>query len=68
MRQMTLGEMKTPCNRFCDVEWGSLRCMERNGYMYDYRKRKWLRNDDGNIIVGKGTCDYVANDMGRTSG
>lgn len=31
----------------CDVEFGSLTCFERRGFMYDRAHREWIRNEAG---------------------
>ena len=56
MTEMT----RWPCGRKCDCAWGSLRCFEKNGYMYDHGRRMWLRDERGNILKGKQECDAIA--------
>lgn len=67
MEQMTLMPIREPCNRICECEWGSLVCIEKNGFMRDYRSRKWLRDENGKILMGRGECDYYDN-RSRSSG
>lgn len=50
--------VRVPCMRECPYEWGSLRCFERRGQMYDRIQRKWIRDDEGRILIGKKECDY----------
>jgi len=59
MEQITLMPVRTPCNRICEVEWGSLRCMEKNGMMYDHARREFLRNDNGQVLISNNReCDW----------
>ena len=53
------GELRSCCSRVCEYEFGSLRCFEKRGYMYDYQKRRWLRNIKGEIIkMNNPECDW----------
>lgn len=54
--------VRTPCNRHCDVEWCSRICFERRGYMWNYNGHGWLRDDNGNKMIGKAECDWVPGD------
>jgi len=59
MEQMTLIPMREPCRRLCEAEWGSLRCLEKNGYIYDYTRRKFIRDENGAILKrDRCECDY----------
>lgn len=50
--------LKCPCMRMCDVEWCSLSCFLRRGYMR--HDGKWLRNDKGEILKSnKKECDWT---------
>lgn len=57
MEQMTLMPVREPCNRMCECEWGSLRCLEKNGRMYDRRTRKFIRDEEGDLLIGHRECD-----------
>lgn len=46
------------CNSFCDVEWCSLTCFFRRGYIRD-KNGKWLRDEKGNILRSNNRqCDW----------
>ena len=48
-----------PCGRFCDCEWGSLKCFYKRGYMRDPETKQWLKNEDGTCMrTHKRECDY----------
>ena len=46
------------CGRRCKYQWGSKRCFESRGQIYDYHERKWLRDEEGRPVIGKKTCDW----------
>ena len=51
--------LREPCGKFCDCEWGSLRCFYKRGYMRDPETKKFLRDEDGRPIrARKKECDY----------
>lgn len=51
--------LREPCGRYCDSEWGSLKCFYKRGYMRDPETKKWLRDEDGQIMrTMKRECDY----------
>lgn len=53
------GELRTPCNKICDVEYGSLTCFERRGQMFDRVRREWCRDSSGEIMKRDNReCDY----------
>lgn len=52
------GPVRSPCGRRCKYEWGSKRCFESRGQIYDYHERKWLRDEEGRPVIGKKTCDW----------
>lgn len=53
-------EMREPCHSICDVEWCSLECFYRRGYMR--QNGKWVRDDKGNILISNNRqCDWVVN-------
>ena len=52
------GPVRSPCGRRCKYEWGSKRCFESRGQIYDYHERKWLRDEEGRLVIGKKTCDW----------
>lgn len=55
--------LREPCGRHCPVEWGSLICFLRRGYIRDKSTGKWARRADGKIMrLNKRECDW------RTSG
>lgn len=50
--------LKTPCFRHCDVEWCSLSCFLKRGYIR--HDGKWVRNDKGEILISKTKeCDWT---------
>ena len=51
--------IRTPCNRPCKHEWGSRNCFEARGQMFNWHERKWVRDADGKILIGKKTCDWT---------
>lgn len=52
-------QKRTPCNRICEVEWGSKSCMQRRGYIWNYVLGKWSRDERGNIHrASRRECDY----------
>ena len=57
MKQMTLLPVREPCGMICECEWGSLHCLEKNGRIFDRRARKFIRDDDGNILIGRRECN-----------
>ena len=50
--------IRQPCGRRCKHEWGSRNCFEARGQMYNWHERKWVRDADGKILIGKKTCDW----------
>lgn len=53
-------QKRTPCNRICEVEWGSKTCMQKRGYIWNYALNKWSRDENGNVHkVANPECDYV---------
>ena len=61
MKQITLIDLfpvREPCGMTCDVEWGSLQCMEKNGYIFDRNLRKFLRREDGSLLIGRRECTW----------
>lgn len=51
--------LREPCRRRCDVEWGSLTCFLRRGYVRDKSTGKWARRADGKIMrLNKRDCDW----------
>lgn len=34
----------------CDIEFGSITCFERRGYVYDRAHREWIRDESGNQL------------------
>lgn len=52
-------ELRSPCDRMCDCEWGSKRCFEKRGYMWNWHDRKWIRDDDGQCKIKEAReCDW----------
>lgn len=52
-------ELRTPCNRMCEVEWCSKVCYEKRGYMWDKYSRGWIRDkQDKCLIRDKKDCDW----------
>lgn len=57
--QLTIMPLREPCGRLCEAEWGSLRCLEKNGLMYDHQRRQFIRASDGRILVSNNReCDW----------
>ena len=53
-------QKRTPCNRVCEVEWGSKTCMQKRGYIWNYVLNKWSRDENGNVNrIAHPECDYV---------
>lgn len=52
------GPVRSPCGRRCKYEWGSIRCFESRGQIYNNAERKWVRDENGDILIGKRTCDW----------
>lgn len=52
------GPVRSPCGRRCKYEWGSKLCFASRGQIYDYHERKWLRDEEGRLVIGKKTCDW----------
>ena len=53
-------ELRKPCNRICDCEWGSKRCHEKRGYIWNYVLRGWSRDEHGVCHrTAERECDYV---------
>lgn len=53
-------QKRTPCNRMCDCEWGSKRCHEKRGYIWNYVTRSWCRDPNGGYSrTANRECDYV---------
>jgi hypothetical protein len=49
---------RIPCFRECDVEWCSLTCFLRRGYIR--HEGKWVRNDKGEILIANNKeCDWT---------
>lgn len=53
-----LGPVRQPCGRRCKCEWGSRTCFEKRGQVYDRVARGWVRDTDGQILIGKKECDW----------
>ena len=53
-----LGPVRHPCERRCKVEWGSKTCFERRGQIWDWNDHKWVRDENGQPVIGKKTCDW----------
>lgn len=51
---MEADPIRTPCGRRCKHEWGSRNCFEERGQMYNWHERKWVRDENGKILIGKG--------------
>ena len=58
--------VRYPCRRRCPVEWCSLQCFLRRGYIEDKsgtQRTRWARDDKGNILISKNKdCDWVPKD------
>lgn len=50
--------IRTPCNRRCEYEWCSIGCFEKRGQMYSFSEHKWVRDENGKILIGKRSCDW----------
>ena len=69
MTQLTIHDIypvRTPCNRHCDVEWCSKTCFERRGHMWNYSGYGWLRDNEGNLLIGRSECDWMPKDEEET--
>lgn len=63
MRQLSITDMipvRQPCGRMCECEWGSLRCLEKNGRMFDRKACKFLRDENGDLLIGFRECEVMA--------
>lgn len=60
--------VRIPCGRPCQYEWGSLRCFEMRGNVYDYVNRQWVRNEDGSHVIGKKECDWEPGEQNGNKG
>ena len=56
--------IRTPCNRRCEYKWCSIGCFEKRGQMYNFCERKWVRDENGKILIGKRTCDWEPKEKG----
>lgn len=43
-------QKRTPCDKVCDCEWGSKRCMQKRGYIWNYALHEWCRDEHGMIL------------------
>ncbi len=49
--------IRCPCGKRCEVEWGSLSCFLKRGYIRN--NGKWVRNDKGEVLRLKNReCDW----------
>lgn len=49
--------IRCPCGKRCEVEWGSLSCFLKRGYIR--HEGKWVRNDKGDVLRLKNReCDW----------
>ena len=56
-------ELRNTCERYCDVEWCSLSCFFKRGYIRDPKTQKWARDENGKILISKTKeCDWVPKD------
>jgi hypothetical protein len=56
--------LQMPCYRMCDVEWCSLACFLRRGYIR--HDGKWVRNDKGEILISKNKeCDWTPKEKSK---
>lgn len=47
-----------PCMKVCDVEWCSLKCFLKRGYMR--HDGKWIRGQDGKILIANNReCEWI---------
>lgn len=53
-----LGPVRHPCGRRCKHEWGSRNCFEARGQIFNWHERQWVRDENGEILIGKRTCDW----------
>lgn len=48
-----------PCERICDVEWCSMICFLRRGYIWDKSQHSFLYDEHGMALrTGKKECDW----------
>ena len=53
-------DLREPCGRFCEVEWCSLQCFFKRGYIRDPSTQKWARDDNGNCLISNNPeCDWI---------
>ncbi len=52
------GQVRHPCGRRCKHEWGSRNCFEARGQIFNWHERQWVRDENGEILIGKRTCDW----------
>ena len=53
-------ELRESCGRYCEVEWGSLNCFFKRGYIRDPSTQKWARDENGNCLISQNKdCDWV---------
>ena len=51
--------LRTPCDRYCDVEWCSMVCFKRRGYIWDKTQHSWVCGDNGKAMRAKNReCDW----------
>lgn len=52
--------LRIPCERFCDVEWCSMVCFKRRGYIWDANAHSWVYGPDGIALRLKNReCDWL---------
>ena len=65
MRQLNLFEqypLRSPCDRRCDCEWGSMICFKKRGYIWDKSQHGWVRDINGIAMRTKNRqCDWEPN-------
>ena len=51
--------LRIPCDRFCDVEWCSMVCFKRRGYIWDKTQHSWIYDKNGKALRTKNReCDW----------
>lgn len=51
--------VRIPCNRPCNVEWCSMVCFKRRGYIWDKAAHSWVYGENGIALRTKAReCDW----------
>ena len=51
--------LRMPCERHCDVEWCSMMCFKRRGYIWNKSQHSWVYDETGKALRTKNReCDW----------